>query len=101
MAQATECMKQFVEENRLRLSDTGAERVVRGKYGELADMNDEGRLRLRLLAVPRSANMDRTLRARRAQAMAGGLTCKWPGGPGRKLFLPSAQPVPPPLALAN
>jgi hypothetical protein len=79
MAQATERMKQFAEENRLRLIDTGAERVVPGKFGELADMDDEGLLRLRLLAVPRSANMDRTLRARRAKAMAAGVTCKWQG----------------------
>src|SRR6266436_5587115 len=79
MAQATERMKQFAEEHRLRLADTGAERVVPGKYGQLADMNDEGLLRLRLLAVPRSANMDRTLRARRAIAVAAGLTCKWRG----------------------
>ncbi len=77
MAQATERMKQFAEENRLRPIDTGAERVVPGKYGELADMDDEGLLRLRLLAVPRSANVDRTLRARRAKALAGGLTSKW------------------------
>ena len=42
-------------------------------------MHDEGLLRLRLLAVPRSANMDRTLRARRATASAAGLTCKWQG----------------------
>ncbi len=79
MAHATERMKQFAEENRLRLIDTGAERVVPGKYGELAEMDDEGLLRMRLLAVPRSANMDRTLRARRAKAMAAGLTCKWQG----------------------
>src|SRR5258708_37292793 len=81
MAQATERMKQFAEENRLRLLDTGVERVVPGKFGELADMDDEELLRLRLLAVPRSANMDRTLRARRAKALAGGLTCKWQGDP--------------------
>jgi hypothetical protein len=79
MSQATARMKQFTEQNRLRLIDTGAERVVPGKYGELADMDDEGLLRLRLLAVPRSANMDRTLRARRARALAAGLTCKWQG----------------------
>jgi hypothetical protein len=72
-------MKQFAEDNRLRLIDTGAERVVPGKYGELADMDDEGLLRLRLLSVPRSANMDRTLRSRRARALAAGLICKWQG----------------------
>src|SRR5258708_36411156 len=79
MTSATERMTQFAKENRLRLVDTGAEKVVPGKYGEIADMEDEGLLRLRLLAVPRSANMDRTLRARRATASAAGLTCKWQG----------------------
>jgi len=71
-------MTQFAKENRLRLVDTGAEKVVRGKYGELADMGDEGLLRLRLLAVPRSENKDRVLRSRRALALAC-LTLKWSG----------------------
>src|SRR5258708_22315222 len=95
MAQATERMKQFAEENRLRLMDTGAERVVPGKYGELADMDDDGLLRLRLLAVPRSANMDRTLRARRAKALAG-VTWQWRGGGAARLFSfhPPEQRVP-------
>lgn len=75
----TERMEQFATENRLRLVDTGAERVVPGKYGQIADMGDDGFLRLRLLAVPRGANVDRTLRARRAQALAGGLTWRWKG----------------------
>src|SRR5258708_7502019 len=76
---ATERMAGFAKENRLRLIDTGAERVVPGKYGQIADINDDGLLRLRFLSVPRSAGMDRTLRVRRAQALAGGLTCKWKG----------------------
>ena len=79
MTQATDRMTQFAKENRLRLVHTGAEKVVPGKYGEIADMEDKGLLRLRLLAVPRSANMDRTLRARRAKALAAGMTCKWRG----------------------
>jgi hypothetical protein len=79
MAQATERMKEFARENRLRLADTGSEKVVPGKYGELADMDDEGLLRLRLLAVPRGASMDRVLRARRERALAGGLTLRWRG----------------------
>jgi hypothetical protein len=79
MTPATERMTQFTKENRLRLVDTGAEKVVPGKYGEIADMGDEGLLRLRLLAVPRSTNMDRALRSRRAKALAAGLTCKWRG----------------------
>src|SRR6266849_8394636 len=59
----TERMAEFAKGNRLRLIDTGAERVVPGKYGQLADMGDDGLLRLRLLAEPRGANMDRTLRS--------------------------------------
>lgn len=73
----TERMATFAKDNRLRLIDTGAERVVPGRYGQLADMGDEGLLRLRLLAEPRGADMDRTLRSRRARALAGGLVCKW------------------------
>ena len=91
MAQVTERMKEFAEENRLRLIDTGAEKVVPGKYGELADMGDDGLLRLRLLAVPRAANMDRTLRARRAKALAGGMTCKWKGDAESILYFDPAN----------
>jgi hypothetical protein len=76
--QATERMAEFTSKYRLRLNDTGAEKVVPGRYGEIADMGDDG-LRLRLLALPRGANTDRTLRARRAKALAGGLTLKWNG----------------------
>jgi hypothetical protein len=78
-SQPTERMADFAKENRLRLIDTGAEKVVPGKYGQLADMNDDGLPRLRLLAEPRGADMDRTLRSRRAKALEGGLTCKWKG----------------------
>jgi len=67
-------MAGFARDNRLRLIDTGAERVVQGKYGQLADMNDEGRLRLRLLGP---GDADRTLRSRHARALASGLVCKW------------------------
>ena len=69
----------FEDTNRLRVKWNGAEDLILGKYGELADMGDEGRFRLRLLAVPRSANMDRTLRNRRHRAIAGGLELKWQG----------------------
>jgi hypothetical protein len=78
MTQATERMTQFAEHNRLRLRDTGAEKVVPGKYGEIADMGDEGLLRLRLLAVPRSENKNRALRSRRAFALAS-LELEWSG----------------------
>jgi hypothetical protein len=74
----TKRMVEFTSKYRLRLNDTGAEKVVPGRYGEIADMGDDG-LRLRLLALPRGANTDRTLRARRAKALAGGLTLKWNG----------------------
>ena len=69
----------FADSNRLRVKWNGAEDLILGKYGELADIGDEGRFRLRLLAVPRSANMDRTLRNRRNRAVAGGLEIKWKG----------------------
>ena len=69
----------FADTNRLRVKWNSAEDLILGKFGELADMGDEGRFRLRLLAVPRSANMDRTLRNRRNRAMACGLELKWQG----------------------
>jgi hypothetical protein len=67
----------FADSNRLRVKWNGVEDLILGKYGELADMGDESRFRLRLLAVPRSANMDRTLRNRRHRALTGGLELKW------------------------
>lgn len=69
----------FADSNRLRVKWNGAEDLILGKYGELADMGDERKFRLRLLAVPRSANMDRTLRNRRNLALAGGLELRWKG----------------------
>jgi hypothetical protein len=50
-------IKEFAAVNRLKTKYTGADDIIPGKYGELAEMNDGGLLRLRLLAVPRSANM--------------------------------------------
>jgi hypothetical protein len=72
-------IESFAEQYRLRSRNTGAERVVPGKFGEIADMGDEGLFRLRLLAVPRSANHDIKLRNRRRTAEAGGLKIKWRG----------------------
>jgi hypothetical protein len=72
-------MAEFATKYRLRLVDTRAEKIVTGKLGQIADMNDDGLLRLRLLAVPRDVNVDRALRARRDKALAGGLIFKWRG----------------------
>ena len=69
----------FADSNRLRVKRNEAEDLILGKYGEVTDMGDKGRFRLRLLAVPRSANKDRTLRNRRNRAIAGGLELKWQG----------------------
>ena len=71
--------KAFAEANRLRVKNNGVENLIHGKFGELADMGDEDRFRLRLLAVPRAADMDRVLRSRRKAALAGGLELKWKG----------------------
>jgi hypothetical protein len=72
-------LKEFAAANRLKTKNTGAEDVIPGKYGELAEMNDGGLLRLRLLAVPRSAIMTGSLRNRRRLAETGGLKLKWRG----------------------
>lgn len=71
--------KEFAEAYRLRVKYNGVESLIYGRYGELADMCDAGRFRLRLLAVPRAADMDRKLRIRRKTALAGGLELKWKG----------------------
>lgn len=73
---AGERLSAFSEKWRLRLADTGAERVVPGKFGELADMDDPIHLRLRLLAVPRTAVMNKALLSRRRKALAGGMVAK-------------------------
>jgi hypothetical protein len=64
--------KLFAEANRLRTKWNGVENLVFGRCGEIADIGDDGRLRLRLLAVPRAVNLDRTPRSRRAKVLAGG-----------------------------
>jgi hypothetical protein len=70
-------LKEFAAANRLKTKYTGAEDIIPGKYGELAEMNDGGLLRLRFLAVPRSAIMTGSIRNRRRLAEAGGLKLKW------------------------
>jgi len=83
---STERLAQFVENDRLRSNDrklaqryrlSWAEVVVPGRYGEIADMGDTDALRLRLLAVPRSAGMNKALIRRRRAAVAGGMLLKW------------------------
>jgi len=71
--------KEFAEAHRLRVKNNSVENLIHGKFGELADMGDKGRFRLRLLAVPRAADMDRKLRSRRKTALAAGLEMKWQG----------------------
>jgi hypothetical protein len=72
-------IQEFAESNRLRTKNNGAEVLIHGKAGEIADMGDPGQFRMRLLAVPRSRNMDTLLRSRRRQALAAGLELKWKG----------------------
>jgi hypothetical protein len=73
-------IREFAAANRLKVKNNGVEDLILGKYGEIARMNDsDGSLRLRLLAVPRSANMTGALRSRRRLAEAGGLRLKWRG----------------------
>jgi hypothetical protein len=72
-------IQEFAEANRLRTKNDGAEVLIHGKAGEIADMGDPGQFRMRLLAVPRSRNMDNLLRSRRRKALAAGLELKWKG----------------------
>ena len=79
-------IREFSECHRLRINDkklaeryrlSWAEDVIPGRYGEIADMDDPGLFRLRLLAVPRSAVMSKALLARRRRALDAGLVLKW------------------------
>ena len=83
-------MKQFADRYRVRMNDkklaeryhlSWAEDVIPGRYGEIAEFNDFGEdvFRLRLLAVPRDADMNGALMNRRRAAEAGGLRLKWKG----------------------
>ena len=70
-------LQSFAELHRLKLKNTGAERVVLGRFGEIANMGDGDALRLRLLSVPRgSTRNDRKLVNRRKLAIAGGMVLK-------------------------
>lgn len=92
-------LREFASENRLKVKNNGAEDLVLGKYGELAEMNDGGLLRLRLLAVPRSANMTGALRNRRKKAEAGGLKLKWKGDAESIWIFDPADPAQAELAI--
>jgi hypothetical protein len=94
-------IQEFAKQYRLRLNDkklaeryrlSWAEDVVPGPYGEIADMGDRGLLRLRLLAVPRSAVMSKALLARRRRALEAGFAIKWKGDAETILYFdPSNQ----------
>jgi hypothetical protein len=66
-------LEQWVEQYRVKMTrgKQGAEDLVLGKYGEIADA--EGVLHLRLLAVPRDRDMNKALNIRKQQAALGGL----------------------------
>lgn len=68
-------LEQWSEKYRVKMTrgKQGTEDLVLGKYGEIADDYGDGRLRLRLLAVPRDAEMNKALASRKRQAQAGGL----------------------------
>jgi hypothetical protein len=63
----------WVEQYRIKLTrgKQGAEDLVLGKYGEIADADCV--LHLRLLAVPRDRDMNKALNIRKRGAEAGGL----------------------------
>ncbi len=86
-------IKEFAEAYRLRVKNNGVEGLIHGKYGELADMRDAGRFRLRLLAVPRAADMDRKLRSRRKAALAAGLEMRSQGEAESIFFFNPTDPT--------
>jgi hypothetical protein len=70
-------MQAFAEKYNLRLTDTGVEKIAGGKFGEIADMEDQdGSLRLRIIPAVRNAEVDKALRIRFRLAEAGGLRLK-------------------------
>lgn len=76
-----EAFRDFAKRNRLKVKWNGVEDLIVGRYGELADMGDGGRFRLRLLAVPRGSwAKDRALGSRFKRARAGGMTLHQKGG---------------------
>jgi hypothetical protein len=83
-------IQDFAAQHRLRLNrpigwptknhNDKVEDLIFGRYGEMADMGDEGKFRLRLLAVPRTKVMSKALLSRRRQALAAGLELKCQSG---------------------
>ncbi len=86
-------IQEFAEANRLRTKNNGAEVLIHGKAGEIADMGDSGQFRMRLLAVPRSRNMDTLLRSRRRQALVAGLELKWQGDAESIFYFDPSDPA--------
>lgn len=68
-------LEQWASSHRVKLTRgrQGTENLVFGKYGEIADAYSNGRLRLRLFAVPRDRDMNKALNSRKRQAGSGGL----------------------------
>jgi hypothetical protein len=68
-------LKKFAEKYRVKMTRgrESTEDLVLGKYGEIADAYGDGKLRLRLLTVPRDGDMNKALNIRKADAKAGGL----------------------------
>lgn len=66
-------LQEWSEKFRVKMTrgKQGAEDLVLGKYGEIAE--GDGVLHLRLLAVPRDRVMNGALNSRKQQAAAGGL----------------------------
>lgn len=66
-------INEWAERHRVKMTrgKQGAEDLVLGKYGEIAEV--DGALRLRLLAVPRDKDMNKALNIRKRQAEVGGL----------------------------
>jgi hypothetical protein len=64
---------EWIEKYRVRMTRgrQGAEDLVLGKFGEIAE--GRGVLHLRLLAVPRDRDMNKALASRKREAAAGGL----------------------------
>ena len=74
-------LRRFADNYRVKITNTGAELVAPGKFGEIADNYGDGLLRLRLLAVPRgSGRHDPALRIRCRRAEAAGMTLHQRGG---------------------
>ena len=66
-------LEQWIEKYRVKMvrGNQGTEDLVPGKYGDIAYA--DGRLRLRMLAVPSDAEMNKALASRKRRAGQGGL----------------------------